>query len=68
MPSVRVEARGTSGGRGMTIWIDAQLSPRIAKWIVDRFAIEAVPVREVGLRDAGDTTSSARRVKLMWSC
>jgi len=52
----------------MTIWIDAQLSPRIAKWIVDRFAIEAVPVREVGLRDAGDTTSSARRVKLMWSC
>jgi predicted nuclease of predicted toxin-antitoxin system len=38
----------------MTIWTDAQLSPRVAKWIADSFDIEAVPVRELGLRDAGD--------------
>lgn len=38
----------------MKIWIDAQLSPDIAKWIRFRFAIETVPVRELGLRDAKD--------------
>ncbi len=38
----------------MTIWIDAQLPPGIAKWIVEQFAVEAIPVRELGLRDAGD--------------
>ena len=54
MSLLRVEAGRTSGGGGMTIWIDAQLSPRIAKWIRDQFAVEAVAVRELGLRDAGD--------------
>lgn len=38
----------------MNIWIDAQLSPGIAKWIRSHFSIEAVPVRELGLRDAKD--------------
>jgi predicted nuclease of predicted toxin-antitoxin system len=38
----------------MTIWIDAQLSPRLAQWIADQVAVEAVAVRELGLRDAGD--------------
>ena len=38
----------------MTIWIDAQLSPRVATWLGDRFGIDAVPVRDLGLRDAGD--------------
>ncbi len=38
----------------MTIWIDAQLSPRIAKWIADRFGMEAVAVRDLGLCDAQD--------------
>lgn len=38
----------------MTIWIDAQLPPGIAIWIAERFAVEAISVRELGLRDAGN--------------
>lgn len=38
----------------MKIWIDAQLSPLIAKWIIEKFATEAIPVRELGLREASD--------------
>lgn len=38
----------------MRIWIDAQLSPRVASWIGDNFDLVAVPVRELGLRDAED--------------
>ena len=29
----------------MTIWIDAQLSPLLAKWIESNFAIPAIAVR-----------------------
>jgi predicted nuclease of predicted toxin-antitoxin system len=36
------------------LWLDAQLSPRLARWIVDQFNIEASPLRELGLRDARD--------------
>jgi predicted nuclease of predicted toxin-antitoxin system len=39
----------------MKIWIDAQLSPAIAKWIRDKFQIEAIAVRDIGLRDATDS-------------
>ena len=38
----------------MTIWIDAQLSPAIAKWITEIFAVQAVALRDLGLRDATD--------------
>jgi predicted nuclease of predicted toxin-antitoxin system len=38
----------------MRIWVDAQLSPRIAAWIREAFEIEASAVRELGLRDAED--------------
>lgn len=38
----------------MTIWIDAQLSPAIALWTNKNFAVHAVAVRDVGLRDAED--------------
>ena len=38
----------------MKLWLDAQFSPNIATWIAEHFAIEAVPVRDVGLRDAAD--------------
>jgi predicted nuclease of predicted toxin-antitoxin system len=38
----------------MTIWIDAQLSPAIAKWITKNFSIQAVALRDLGLRDATD--------------
>lgn len=38
----------------MILWIDAQLSPTIARWVSDTFAVEAAPVRDLGLRDATD--------------
>ena len=38
----------------MRIWIDAQLSPKVAAFIRANFNIEAVAVRDVGLRDASD--------------
>jgi predicted nuclease of predicted toxin-antitoxin system len=38
----------------MTIWIDAQLSPVIAPWMGQNFPVEAVALRDIGLRDAQD--------------
>jgi predicted nuclease of predicted toxin-antitoxin system len=38
----------------MTVWIDAQISPAIATWIRANFAVNAVAVRDLGLRDATD--------------
>lgn len=38
----------------MKIWIDAQLSLTIAEWIRDEFQVDAVAIRELGLREATD--------------
>ena len=39
----------------MTLWIDAHLSPLIAAWLTWTFAdVQAVPLRDLGLRDAED--------------
>lgn len=38
----------------MIFWIDAQLSPYLAKWISSEFGVEARPVRDLGLREARD--------------
>ncbi len=38
----------------MTIWLDAQLPPQICAWLEDTFGIRALPVRDLGLRDARD--------------
>lgn len=38
----------------MKIWIDAQLSPAIARWIRETYALDAIAVRDLGLRDATD--------------
>ncbi len=38
----------------MIIWIDAQLSPAIARWITNTFGITAIALRDIGLRDATD--------------
>jgi len=35
-------------------WIDAQLSPALARWIRETFQIEAHAVRDLGLRNAKD--------------
>ena len=38
----------------MTIWVDAHLSPRIARWITENYPVTALPLREIGLRNAED--------------
>ena len=38
----------------MTIWVDAQLAPSLAKWITDTYNIPAQAIRDLGLRDAQD--------------
>ena len=38
----------------MILWLDAQISPRLCSWIAQRFAVEAVHVRDLGLREAED--------------
>ncbi len=38
------------------IWLDAQLSPRLARWIRENLRHEAQAIKEVGLRDAEDDT------------
>lgn len=39
----------------MTLWIDAHLLPLIAAWLTWTFAdVQAVPLRDLGLRDAED--------------
>jgi predicted nuclease of predicted toxin-antitoxin system len=38
----------------MIIWLDAQLSPAIAAWISIQYAVPAVALRDLGLRDATD--------------
>jgi len=38
----------------MRFWLDAQLSPALAVWLRMRFSLDAIAVRELGLRDAED--------------
>lgn len=38
----------------MKLWLDAQISPAMAVWLRMRFDLDAVAVRDVGLRDAED--------------
>lgn len=38
----------------MILWIGAQLSPAIASRLTQTFAVTAVPLRDLGLRDATD--------------
>lgn len=38
----------------MTLWLDAQISPHLARWISTELEVEAKPVRELGLREAKD--------------
>ncbi|MCS6919645.1 MAG: DUF5615 family PIN-like protein, partial [Fimbriimonadales bacterium] len=47
----------------MIFWFDAQLSPKLAKWLEENFGVEAHPVRLLGLRNAKDTEifAAARR-------
>lgn len=38
----------------MKFWIDAQLPPQMAQWLMMTFAVEATSLRDLGLRDAQD--------------
>lgn len=38
----------------MTIWVDAQLSPRTARWITSNFPVTAAALRDLDLREAND--------------
>ena len=38
----------------MKIWLDAQLSPALARWLCLQFGVEAVAVRDLGLLQARD--------------
>lgn len=38
----------------MTLWLDAQLSPRIARWVSETFDLKATPVRDLDLRESED--------------
>jgi predicted nuclease of predicted toxin-antitoxin system len=38
----------------MTLWLDAHLSPQIARWVSDTFGITTTPVRDLNLRESED--------------
>lgn len=38
----------------MNFWIDAQLPPNLANWLVETFNVNAKALRDLGLRDAED--------------
>lgn len=38
----------------MILWIDAQLSPALARWMRETFGVASYAVRDVGLREADD--------------
>ena len=38
----------------MLVWIDAQLSPALARWLSEEVGVEAIAVRELGLHSAED--------------
>ncbi|MFZ2961380.1 MAG: DUF5615 family PIN-like protein [Candidatus Ozemobacteraceae bacterium] len=38
----------------MKFWVDAQLPPSLALWLSETFQVEAVSLRDIGLRDSKD--------------
>ena len=38
----------------MSVWVDAQLSPELARWMATEFGIEATSMQELGLDRAKD--------------
>jgi predicted nuclease of predicted toxin-antitoxin system len=47
------------------IWLDAQISPLIAQWLSATHNVEAIAIKDLGLRDAldRDIFAAARAVK-----
>jgi predicted nuclease of predicted toxin-antitoxin system len=44
----------------VTVWVDAQLSPRLARWLTTTLGVPATHVRELGLLDATDRAIFSR--------
>jgi predicted nuclease of predicted toxin-antitoxin system len=40
--------------RALVVWLDAQLSPALSRWLQADFGVAAQPIRELGLRNAED--------------
>ena len=38
----------------MKVWVDAQLPPGVCPWLRSEYGLEAIAVRDLGLRDAQD--------------
>ena len=38
----------------MKLWVDAQLPPSLASWLSETFQVEAVSLKNIGLRDSKD--------------
>jgi predicted nuclease of predicted toxin-antitoxin system len=38
----------------MKFWVDAQLPPLLAEWLTKNHGVEALSLRDMGLRDAAD--------------
>lgn len=51
----------------MKFWVDAQLPPLLAGWLVEQFGVEAYSLRDLGLRDATDAEifEAARREQVV---
>lgn len=49
----------------MKFWLDAQLPPMLAQWLSTTYGIEAVSLRDLGMRDASDLEifQAAQRVQ-----
>ena len=54
MSRLRSEEDRPSFHCSVTIWVDAQLSPRTARWISEQFPFESKALRDLSLRDAED--------------
>jgi predicted nuclease of predicted toxin-antitoxin system len=54
MFDVRKSQTESSDLGGVTLWIDVQISPAIADWIVNTLGVTAIAVRTLGLRNASD--------------
>ena len=54
MSAVRESSSRPPRAGCVIIWVDAQLSPAVARWITETFGLEAHAVRDLGLRNAKD--------------
>ena len=54
MPPLREPSARSPCAGCVTIWVDAQLSPALARWLSQQFSLVALSVQELGFRSAID--------------